>query len=176
VETRRRIAALLGFALVLTPAAWGHVSVAPAFLTGGETAVLRFATPNERDVAMTGLEITAPPGVDLRPAAPPPGWSLSVADDIATWSDGSLAPRETATFAVEAGTDRAPGTVAFVAVQRYRDGKEVRWEVVSTILPGATPQEHFGRAVVAAIVGAGVIAASLVALRALRRRPPLQER
>lgn len=166
---------MLGLALVLAPTAHAHVTVTPAFLTGGKASVLRFDAPNERDVPMTGLVITAPPGVDLQPVAAPAGWSLEVAGDVATWSGGSLAPDATATFAIEARAGRAPGTVAFRAVQRYADGRDVAWDVASTILPGSSPKQHLGRAVVAAVAGAAVIGASLLVLRTLRRRGPLQE-
>jgi hypothetical protein len=171
--------ALLCSSLVFAAPAAGHVTVSPPFLAVGEEAVLAFDAPNERDVAMTSLELDAPPEIRLVAlGAPPPGWSGTVGERRARWSGGRLAPSATALYRLRARATGTPGTVTFRAVQRFEDGAIVHWETTLALVPGtgeSAPRQHVGRALVAAVAGLGVIASSLLLLHRVRRRP-LQER
>jgi uncharacterized protein YcnI len=175
----RVLLALLSSSLVLVAPAAGHVTVAPPFLAVGEQAVLAFDAPNERDVAMTSLELEAPPEVRLVALeAPPAGWSGTLGERRARWSGGRLAPSATALYQVRARATGAPGSVTFRAVQHFEDGAVVRWETTLALVPGtgeSAPRQHLRRAFLAAVAGLGVIATSLLLLHRVRRRP-LQER
>jgi hypothetical protein len=177
---RARVASvLLSSSFVLAAPAAAHVTVTPPFLAVGEEAVLAFDAPNERDVAMTSLELEAPPEVRfVALEAPPAGWRGTVGERRARWSGGRLPASATALYRLRARATGTPGSVAFRAVQRFEDGAVVRWETTLALVPGtgeSAPQQHLGRALVAAVAGLGVIASSLLVLHRVRRRS-LQER
>ena len=72
----------------------------------------------------------------------------------------------------------AIGTFGFLAAQGYDDNATVRWKADLSVLPAtgaAAPKQHPWTAVIATIIGLLVIGGSLVAVRALRRKP-LQDR
>jgi hypothetical protein len=169
------VAALL--ALVCAGGAAAHVTVQPAFLVGGQTTALGFDSPNERDLPMTALTIEIPAGVDVLSVETPPGWSAVRRDDTVRWSGGRVLPRATVVFGMRVRSSRPPGPVAFRANQHFEDGASVPWTASLTVLPGTNdaPDQHLGRAFVAAVVGVVVITGSLLLVRRLRRRP-LQER
>ncbi len=169
------VAALLALATASTAAA--HVVPQPAYLTPGKQTTVTFAAPNERPPhRLVGLTITAPQGVDLARAAPPPGWSLSIDGRIATWAGRPLARGAEEPFRIVASTSLAPGNIALHAVQRYDDSGLVRWTVAFTVLPAAAPapKQHFLPAVVTAILGLIVIGLLLFRMRD-RRGPRVQE-
>ena len=177
-RTRWAVAAGLLTLIAAAPTA-AHVIPQPAYLTPGTRTTITFAAPNERPPhVMTRLTLTAPAGVDLAGATPPPGWKLSIAGRTATWNGEPLAPAlgSQGPFRIVASTSLAPGAVKFQAVQRYDDGGLVRWAVAFTILPGttATPRQHLLPAIVTAILGLVVIGLLLFRMRD-RRRPDLRE-
>jgi uncharacterized protein YcnI len=160
-------------ALVLLPAAAGHVTVEPTTVQLGTTATLSVTVPNEREARATiGLTVTFPPG--WKPVAAPShgDWRATATGDAITWSGGRLTGSQAATFTVRALPVGRAGTRALQARQRYDDGDVVSWRVPVATLPAAgtaAPSEHLGRAVVAAVVGTVLIVALLGVLRALRR-------
>jgi uncharacterized protein YcnI len=160
--------------LWLAAAARAHVTVMPAFVASGGTVTVTLDAPNERAGApMTGLFVTLPSGLRADPADQPetPGWTLHAAGRTVSWDGGSLAPDASAQFNLRLEASGAPGAVAIRAEQVYADGRSVEWTPSFTVLPPAAeaPSQHLGRALVAAVVGLAVIAASLVAVRRLRR-------
>lgn len=177
-----RTKALLGgvaaaCALVLASPAAAHVTVTPAFLAGGETTVLRFDAPNERESEpMTALAITLPAGLETNPSDQPvtDGWTLAISGNEAIWSGGSAAPGEPAVFELRVRAAGEPGAVTIEAEQRYESGASVSWTPSFTVLPAAeeSPSQHLGRALIATIVGIAVVAAGLLVLHRLRRRSP----
>jgi hypothetical protein len=165
-------AALLAAALAHSPDATAHVTASPPFLAVGEKTTLTFDAPNERRRAMTGLELAAPAGVEVLEADAPPGWRARVSGNRLTWSGGRIAPGATALFPARLRATAAPGSIAFRATQRFEDGAEVRWQTSVSIVPAPradNPEQHLGRALVAAVSGVAVIAGSLVLLRRTRR-------
>ena len=164
--------------IVASPAA-AHVIPQPAYLTPGTPTTITFAAPNERRPhVLTGLTVTAPAGVDLARATPPPGWKLSIAYRTATWDGAAHAPGlgSPGPFRIVASTSAAPGAMKFHAVQRYDDGGLVRWTVAFTILPAATatPHEHLLPAIVTGILGIVLIGLLLFRMR-YRYHPDLRE-
>ena len=154
-------------ALIAASPAAAHIVPQPAYLAPGAPTTITFVAPNERPPhVVTGLTITAPPGVDLASATPPRGWKLSIAGGTATWT-GRTAPASQGPFRIAASTSLAPGAVKFHAVQHYDDGGLVRWNVAFTILPvaTATPRQHLLPAIVTAILGLVVIGLLLFRMR-----------
>jgi hypothetical protein len=167
-------------ALVLATGVEAHVTLAPPFVEADAPTTVSFETPNERaGHSTTSLEIVAPPGVVLSKARIPAGWSLDVSDGrTARWTGGSIVGQATVSFPLVVDARTRAGTVTFRATQRYEDDAVVRWEAPLSVLPASAaeaPPQHLRRAVIASGVGIAVVAASLLVLRLLRRRP-LQER
>jgi uncharacterized protein YcnI len=170
------IAASAVAALAFAQSGFAHVTIEPSFLAVGDEAMLRFDAPNERDKHMTALELVAPQGLVLVSAQAPPGWQADVTGDRVTWSGNKLPPDGTARFAATFRATGSPGSVTILATQRFEDGASVRWRPTLALVPGASdnPDQHLGRALVAAVVGIGVIAGSLLLVHRARRRT-LQE-
>jgi hypothetical protein len=175
---RLRAFALAAALLALRPTpAHAHVQVQPTFVAVNEPAVIVFVSPNERERPMTRLELALPQGVDVLSVESPSGWHGTRAATRVSWTGGRLAPRATASFAVRLRVRRAPGLVVLPAQQRFDDGKAVRWRPQLTILPASgsdSPDQFLDRALLVAVVGLALIAASLVAVLRLRRRPTLR--
>lgn len=170
---RRALPALLLAALVLPSAAAAHVVAVPGFLAVGATRVVELHVPNERRQApMTGLSLTAPSGVELLEPPDAGGWRASADGATASWSGGRVGPARTAVFRIRMRAVGAPRATRLVAVQRFADGEDVRWDVDLTVVPGAaeeSPQQHLGRALAVLLVGGAVIGGSLLVLRRTRR-------
>jgi uncharacterized protein YcnI len=168
---RRRLLPAAVLALTLPTTALAHVTVLPPYLEDGQRTTLVFSAPNERAPhAVVRLTVTVPAGVDLETAAAPPGWTLTLSPRRATWSGGRTLPRQVGQFRLSAVTQLEPESVTISAVQRYDDAATVRWEIPLTILPAAkSPKQHLWPALVAGIVGLGVIGAGLTWIEMRRR-------
>jgi hypothetical protein len=170
----RRLAAVAAGVLLLPGGALAHVIPAPAFAPAGEPTTVGFTVKNEREGHVTvALELTPPPGVELRPEAPPPGWSASVQGSSVHWTGGRISGSRTLAFATRVTATTRAGLTSFRAVQRYEDGGEVRWEAPFTVLPAVganAPSEHLGRAIAAGVAGLVVVVGTLAGLHLLRRR------
>ena len=166
-------------ALLLAPAAWAHVTLSPAFVEAGVGSTVRFDTPNERDGRVTtSLRLEAPSGVELGAVDAPPGWTLALDGQVATWTGGRIRGTDVVSFPLEVTAHTEPGNQTFRAVQRYDDGETVPWDAALTVVPATgddAPSQQLGRAVAAGAVGLAVIAISLLVLWRVRRRP-LQEK
>ncbi len=147
---------------------------APPFVTQNEASDVSFEVPNERaGHATVALDVEPPPGVEIVPEAPPPGWSASIRGSSVRWSGGRIEDAGSLAFRTRVTATVRAGSYAFRSVQRYEDGGKVRWEAAFTVLPAsgeAAPDEHVGRAVVAGAAGLVVVVGSLLALHFLRRR------
>lgn len=168
---RRLLAVAVLASLTLPAAAEAHVTVLPTFLEQGKRAALVFTAPNERAPhAVTDFTITFPRGVELSAVSPPSGWQLIVVPANARWTGGRTTPGSSTDFRIEARTENAPGAVTVYAMQRYDDGKSVRWTIPFTIAPSASsPAQHIWPAVIAAVVGFVLIVGGLLFVRS--RKP-----
>jgi len=175
----RALALAAALLLLAAPAARAHVTPAPAFVEQGESATISFEVLNERaGHATVALELTPPPGVEIEPEAPPPGWSASREGSGVRWSDGRITGADALRFDTRVTASARAGSYAFTAVQRYEDGATVDWKAAFTVLPAtgeAAPDEHAGRALVAGAIGLAVVVASLLGLHLVRRRRALQD-
>jgi hypothetical protein len=171
-------------AVVLLTALWSlvaasrgeaHVVATPPFVDGDFKTTIAFEVPNERPPhATVSLEVKAPAGMELASATPPAGWKLELTRDRARWTGGRVEGQRTVSFPLAVTARTRAGTEVFKASQGYDDGETVDWDVGVTVLPAAgseAPSQHLGRAVAAGAVGVVVVAASVLALRLLRRRP-----
>lgn len=127
---RLLFATLAAFAL-LCSAASAHVTVIPSSARPGETVTLNFRVLNERSDARTvGIAIFVPPGVQAQ-ASDRRGWTRTdkpgefdwAADDESAAIGGSSAKD----FEIRVGPLPKRDRVVFKALQRYSDGRIVRW-------------------------------------------------
>jgi uncharacterized protein YcnI len=161
------VAALLG--LTVAGAASAHVAVTPPFLAAESTETVDLSVPNERNESMTGFSLTVPSGFEIVHAHPAEGWAATSDSTTATWTGGSLAPREVAAFGLHLTTPATPGVVEFLARQRYDDGAVVRWPVSFTVTPAdESPSQNLALAAVVGVIGVLVVIA--VVTLAWRRR------
>jgi hypothetical protein len=164
-------AGAVAVALALVPAARAHPLFQPTFVSRGAAAELLLGAPNERRVAMTAIELTAPPTVELLDADSPAGWLGQVDGNSASWSGGSLAAGESGWFPLRLRATGEPGHASFTVTQRFADGRTVTWPAELGVTPGtASDGGGYGTAIAAA-VAVGVVAASAVLILRLRRRP-----
>jgi hypothetical protein len=161
-------------ALVSPTAAEAHVTVAPPFVEAGAPRTVSFETPNERrGYETTSLEIVAPAGIELSESDPPSGWALDLRGGRARWTGGRIGASDVVSFPLVVTARARPGTVTFKATQRYDDGRFTSWDAQLTVLPAAlesSPPQHVRRALIASVLGLGVIGASFLVLGRLRRR------
>ena len=129
------ISACSASALILAAPAAAHVTVVPAFVSAGDTGTLSLTAPNERDVAMTGFDITVPSEFRIVHAHPADGWHSSVRGSTAIWTEGSLAPGAEATFSLQVEGPTAPGDAGKDAREAVMSPLAVRcWHEVNTEL------------------------------------------
>ena len=168
--------AALALGLVFAATTSAHVTASPPFIATGGSATLSLATPNERDVAMTGFSVTVPDGVEIERAHAATSWEAMITGATASWSGGSLAPGGETAFVIEVATESDPGTAELDAVQLYPKGGVVRWPVAITVLPAEdSPSQNLLLAGVVGLLGLlGVAAVAAVAWR--RRVQSLQEK
>ena len=165
------ICSVLAFA---APAA-AHITLVPPILSAGDAATLSLTGPNERDEPMTGFAVSVPSEFRIVHAHPADGWESSVHGSTAIWTDGSLAPGAEATFRLELEAPTEPGPAQLEAVQRYRDGDVVTWDIGLTVTPGsAASSQNLGWALVTAVIG--VVVMTAIGIAFLRRTRSLQEK
>jgi uncharacterized protein YcnI len=155
-------------ALIFAGTAGAHVVATPTFLPSGSSESITFSAPNERDDPMTAFALTVPTGLEIEHAHVVTSWDESVDGSTATWSGGSLAPKEEVDFGMTLKADVEPGLVELQAEQRYADGGVVSWPVALTITPAAeSPSQNLALAGVVALIG--VLAVVAIAMLAWRR-------
>jgi uncharacterized protein YcnI len=161
--------------LLLTPSAAAHVTVSPTSLEQGATVVVALGTPNEREGHTTvALAVELPPQVEIVSAVAPAGWVVEHTENTVTWSGGAIAGADAVEFPLELRGIGPVGAVELEARQRYEDGFVTTWQPQLTLTPATgdtAPPSHLGRATVAAVAGLVVVAASLLLVHRLRRRP-----
>jgi uncharacterized protein YcnI len=156
-------------ALLLAAPAGAHVVATPAYLPSESSESITFEAPNERAAPMTEFTVTAPPGLVIHHANPVTGWTGVADGTSATWTGGSLPPKQTERFAILLKADVDPGLVQLDAKQLYDDGNVVSWPVQITVLPAAeSPRQNLALAGVVALIGLLMVVA--IAMLAWRRR------
>lgn len=166
-RTATRLAVALtaaGAAVVALPlAAQAHVEVQPGVVPGGDSAVVAFRVPNERDnVSTTKFRVILPQNRPLGSVqtTATPGWKVQTAtrklskpiqmfgakvDRVVsqvTWTatQGGVRPGQFQDFELSLGQLPKSGNLTFTALQTYSSGEQVRWNEVSA--DGATEPEH----------------------------------
>jgi uncharacterized protein YcnI len=155
------VVVLLAVALLFAVAApaFAHVTViAPGATRGGSDQEITFRVPVEKDVDTVGLRVQLPTGTPIASVdvLAVPGWThtektVQLAKPIVTddgditeavseidWTapaGGGLKPGEFGAFTIIAGQLPDVATLAFKAIQVYRDGTTANW--IETAAPGS---------------------------------------
>jgi uncharacterized protein YcnI len=145
----RRFAVLVAVvaALVVPPAAVGHVTVNPEEATAGSFSRFAIRVPTERSADTTAVRLRLPEGLFFVSFQPKEGWTREVkmekvdppveifgtrySERVAevAFSGGKIGPGEFDEFGMSARIPEVePGTeLVFPAVQTYATGEVVRW-------------------------------------------------
>jgi uncharacterized protein YcnI len=170
----RRTAILLVSALIFPASAAGHVTISPPFIENGVASEIALTVPNERPPhATVAVSATLPAGVAIVSADAPDGWSASHDGASVTWSGGRIEGRDEIGLSLRILADVSAGTYTVAARQIYDDGAAVSWKSDLSVLPAtgeSISEERSWSAIVAVVVGIGVITGSLLLVRSLRRR------
>ena len=136
-RARRKLLVLL-LALAVTagaapaaPAA-AHIQVRPAHAAPGDPVLWTVLVPSEQETGTRQVELAVPKGVLAFSYEDATGWTrrLRMRADGSVRSivwRGRTSADGLATFRFLASTPERPGTVAWKAIQTYRDGALVRW-------------------------------------------------
>lgn len=161
-------------ALVAASVALGHPALQPASVNVGTTARLVVQIPNERpERATVAFTLAFPPGFTVVRVEDTRGWRGTASGRTATWEGGRIEGEASVDFVLELVAKAPTGPYDVQLDQQYDDGRSVITKAVLAVLPAigeAAPDQHVGRAIVAAAIGVGVVLASILGLRSLRRR------
>ena len=128
--------AVAGAALAAPAMASAHARISPAVSLAGKLQLYSLAVPTEKTgLTTTRIVMTVPTGFGIDSFAPPPGWSMKVAQlgsgDSAvvtkvTWTGGHTPTGEDSLFQFLAQPASAK-TYTFQVEQLYSDGSIVDW-------------------------------------------------
>lgn len=127
------ISGILTTILALPAVALAHVVVTPAQAVIGARTLFTVSVPNEKQVAVTAIELRMPKGIqDVQPNVTA-GWHITtVTDDDGnvtsiTWQ-GTIPVGQRADLLFKAQTPAAAGELDWKANQTYADGSVVHWD------------------------------------------------
>lgn len=122
----------LGAAATAVPA-WPHVTVTPAQSAPAATQRYCVRVPGEKPVPTTRVEVQFPGGLQVTGVEAPQAWAATTQKDRdgrivgAIWEGGRIVQKEYLEFGVLARNPDTAATLAWKAIQTYRDGSEVHW-------------------------------------------------
>jgi len=173
---------LLAASVVLLGAgpAWAHEEITPSTFTVGKPTFLTITAANEKQVRLTKLTVTAPPGLNFGDTVRnPAGWTSTRTDTVVTWTGGTVDPDRFESFGFEIEGADQPGTLTYKASLGYADGSNDDVTVpVTAVAAGSSSSgsgsggSGSGRANVALALGAAALGLSVVAFASARRRGP----
>jgi uncharacterized protein YcnI len=165
------LAALL--VLVRPDLAGAHPALSPASLEVDAETRIVVQIPNERlGHATIRLTLSFPRGFTIVRADAAGPWAPTVRKREVTWTGGRLTGEEGVDFPITLRANVPAGTYDVSLDQRYEDGGRVPTTAPLTVLPALgenAPEEHYGRAIAAAVGGLVIVAGSLLILHLLRR-------
>lgn len=174
----------LGFALSLATiasialqgAAQAHVTPTPTFVYSGRRETITLVVPNEREVRMNGLAVTAPSGAAiLDVGASDKGWPGTLSGATASWKGCCVAPGAVASFVLDLEASGEPRSVTLRVRQLYPDGEQADWPVQIAVLPAPRKPGSLTTTLAVGVLGL-VVTVGVVVLAWLRRSRSLQER
>lgn len=120
--------------IILSPAvAFAHVVVSPAEVPVASSQTFNTGVANEKDMAVTGLRLVMPAGLNEVSPTVKPGWNVDIKKDGDTvtelnWTGGSIPAGQRDDFTFGAQAPAKTTTLAWKAYQTYEDGTIVAWD------------------------------------------------
>lgn len=130
-------AALVLTIIVSPAAAFAHVVVKPAEVETASFQTFNTGVPNEKDMAVTGLRLVIPSGLQYVQPTVKPGWTIeektSGGGEFPTvteisWTAGSIPAGQRDDFTFSAQAPAKATNLAWKAYQTYEDGTVVAWD------------------------------------------------
>jgi uncharacterized protein len=124
--------AALALAAAGAPPAVAHITLHPTTGRPGDLQLYRLLVPNEGDTDTVSVRVKVPTGVDFALIGAAPGWDARLvrAGNRITelrWTGGRIPPDGFGILTFIARNPVREGTIAWKALQRYRDGAITRW-------------------------------------------------
>jgi uncharacterized protein YcnI len=118
--------------LVVAASASAHAVVRPSASRPAELQLYTLVVPTERDVPTVEVDLKVPDGIDFLLVDKAAGWStrlVRIGDriDQVQWKGASVPPKFYATFTFIARNPLLASSLSWKIIQRYSDGKAVRW-------------------------------------------------
>jgi uncharacterized protein YcnI len=112
--------------------AWAHATVRPGASRPADLQIYTLTVPNERRVDTDAVSLKVPAGINFLLVRPAPGWTarLEKSGDLITvvrWSGGRIPPDFYDQLQFIARNPVREGTLVWKVLQRYADGRLVRW-------------------------------------------------
>jgi uncharacterized repeat protein (TIGR01451 family) len=134
----KKISAVLAVlaVLVIPATASAHVVVTPDTAKVGERVTFSISVPNEKEVAVTGVKITVPTGLNGATPTVKPGWTITVDKTgegetavvkSITWTGGTIPTGQRDDFTFRGQAPSKAGDLQWKALQTYADGTAVNW-------------------------------------------------
>jgi hypothetical protein len=180
---RRRVGLLVPLvALAAAAGARAHATVTPSLVAPGAVERFLVRVPNERRVAITGVEVTLPPGFALAsPEAPSAPWTASSSGPTVSFAGGRIAPDALESFPLHMRVPEKEGASDLTVRELYTDGAGPAY-TVTVVVAGSEPMpttrdpgaRTLARAGLAVAVAAAAVAllAFFLALWLWLRAPP----
>lgn len=134
----KRIAAIVSMSMALVVAlpsvAWAHVVVTPAEASTASRTTFNVSVPNEKEIAVTGLRVVVPAGMESVTPTVKPGWTISTTKDDKKnvteikWEGGSIPTEQRDDFTFRALVPAKEGELIWKAYQTYADGTIASWD------------------------------------------------
>lgn len=118
--------------LVLPAVAYAHVVVTPSQTSVGTRTLFSVSVPNEKEVAVTGITLDIPRGLQEVVPNVNAGWHITTTKDSQgnvtsiTWA-GTVPVGQRADLVFKARAPAEAGELDWKASQTYADGTVVRW-------------------------------------------------
>jgi uncharacterized protein YcnI len=163
------VTAAVALGAIAAPGAAAHVTVQPSTSRPAELQRYRLIVPNERtSAATTGVDVKVPAGVTFALVESVAGWRAQVVRRRGViaelrWRAGRVPPDGYADLHFIARNPVRVGPIAWKALQRYDDGRVVRWigsKASDQPAPVTTLSEHAVAVDVVSTHGEAVPAAS----------------
>lgn len=127
------LALILAVLVSLPAVAFAHVVVSPAQAEVGSRTTFTISVPNEKQVAVTGLRLTIPAGLENVTPTVHAGWTIATTKDGETtteirWDQGSIPMGMRDEFSFRAMVPGKETDLIWKAYQTYADGTTVAWD------------------------------------------------
>lgn len=128
---------MMSLFLFLVSDAFAHVVVRPNQANIGAFQTFTVGVPNEKDVAVTGLRLLIPEGLQHVSPNVKPGWTVRIIKDGAgedakvtevTWTGGSIPSGQRDDFLFSAQVPASETILSWKAYQTYQGGLVVSWD------------------------------------------------